>query len=76
MLFRILKNEADTIGLLVRNTICLMPKIRKKYIEEIRIYGIIGKETIYLKQKIQEIYSEEIGMCSNDINVEKKQCFG
>jgi hypothetical protein len=28
-----------------------------------------------LKQKIQKIYSEEIGMCSNDINVEKKTMF-
>jgi len=51
MLFRILKNEADTIGLLVRNTICLMPKIRKKYIEEIRIYGIIGKENHMFEAK-------------------------
>jgi hypothetical protein len=38
--------------------------------------GLLVRKTIYLKQKIQEIYSEEIGMCSNDINVGKKQCFG
>jgi len=52
MLFRILKNEADTIGLLVRNTICLMPKIRKIYIEENCIYGIIGKENHIFEAKI------------------------
>ena len=51
MLFRILKNEADTMGLLVRNTICLMPKIRKIYIEEIRIYGIIGNENHIFEAK-------------------------
>jgi len=38
--------------------------------------GLLVRKTIYLKQIIQKIYSEEIGMCSNDINVEKKQCFG
>jgi hypothetical protein len=37
--------------------------------------GLLVRKTIYLKQKIQKIYSEEIGMCSNDINVEKKTMF-
>jgi len=34
------------------------------------------QESVAFLQTIQKIYSEEIGMCSNDINVEKKQCFG
>jgi len=39
------------MGLLVRKTICLMQKIRKKYIEEISIYGIIGKENHIFEAK-------------------------
>jgi len=38
--------------------------------------GLLVRKTIYLKQKLQKIYNEEIGMCSNDINEEKKLCFG
>ena len=37
--------------------------------------GLLVRKTICLKQKIQKIYSEEIGMCSNDINVDKKTIF-
>ena len=51
-------------------------KYGKYTLKKIVFTGLLVRKTIYLKQKIQEIYSEEIGMCSNDINVGKKQCFG
>jgi len=61
---------------LVRKTIYLKQKIQKIYSEEIDRYGIIGKKNHIFEAKNTEIYSEEIGTCSNNINVEKKQCFG
>jgi hypothetical protein len=51
-------------------------KYRKYTVKKLICTGLLVRKPIYLKQKIQKIYSEEIGMCSNDINVEKKQCFG
>ena len=50
--------------------------VEQNTVKYCRYYGIIGKENHIFEAKIQKIYSEEIGMCSNDINVEKKQCFG